>query len=41
MSMKKILRKAARTRKQKAQVERMTETEAKELLRAMNKREEK
>ena len=32
MSMKKLLRKAARTRKQKAQVERMSEAEARKVL---------
>lgn len=41
MSMKKILLRAARTTKQKAQIERMSETEAAKLVRALNKKEDK
>ena len=36
MNMKKLLRKAARTRKQKAQVERMSEAEARQVLADMD-----
>lgn len=41
MSMKKLLLKVARTRKQKEQIERMSETEVAKLLQTMTKKEEK
>lgn len=40
MSMKKLLKRAARTTKQKAQIERLSEAEAEKLVRALNKKEE-
>ena len=42
MSMKKVLQRAARTQKQKREIEKMSETEAANLLRKLNnKKEEK
>lgn len=40
MSMKKVLKRVARTTKQKAQIEQLSETEAEKLVRALNKKEE-
>lgn len=40
MSMKKVLQKAARTQKQKRQIEKLSETEAAELLRRLNNKQE-
>ena len=41
MNAKKILLKAARTEKQKKEIQRMTEAEAADLLRSLNKKEDK
>lgn len=41
MNAKKTLLKAARTQKQKKEIQRMTEAEAADLLRSLNKKEDK